>query len=280
MTPRQLANHLRIMAHRIDISNNPSRSMVAAELQRLIRFASRNDVINQVTQNFNKYDIYPPSMKEISKNKYTGTIDSGWELEVEELTGGILKILLNGKKCSSLQDAVLAFKKKDPNFSSSGPSSKSKSSNPSGHIGYKFPGINGDIPYTFRSLEISKDGLFKSDISWTLTTDDGDQFDIRSIVNYRMVESYDSIDNSISSYSVNGKEYGTADNAKDSGAFGKDYDDTILNPDSASDLSFLDFIDRNFSEEWSEWNQEHDIHHMDQQAIDDLYSISDDGRFV
>ena len=76
MTPARLASVLRQIASRIDASENPSKSLVAADLKRLIAaLMGRTKLLNEIDQVFGltknpKISIY--DMKPIGNNKYEG----------------------------------------------------------------------------------------------------------------------------------------------------------------------------------------------------------------
>ena len=59
MTPKELAEELRLIAGRIDISNQPSRSMVASTLKKLLlRVAGRKEVLDQIHQAFSAAGVF------------------------------------------------------------------------------------------------------------------------------------------------------------------------------------------------------------------------------
>lgn len=74
------------------------------------RLASRVDVLRQVDQAFESVGVYPPVMREVSKDVYRGEVDTGWELEVQEAPDGSLRTKLNGKPIPSPLDAAKDFK--------------------------------------------------------------------------------------------------------------------------------------------------------------------------
>ena len=79
------------------------------------RIAGASDVQNAVTQACLPYEVYEPRMKQVGPDTYVGEFDTGWELEVQEVPGNF-KVKLNNRPAKSLDEAVQAFKKKNPLF--------------------------------------------------------------------------------------------------------------------------------------------------------------------
>ena len=82
--------------------------------QRFLRIASRIagrlDVLRQVDSAFESVGVYPPSMNQSGPGVYKGNIDTGWDLEVQEMPNGDLITKLNGKKFPSPVDAAKEYK--------------------------------------------------------------------------------------------------------------------------------------------------------------------------
>jgi hypothetical protein len=74
------------------------------------RWAARTEVLLQIDQAFDKEGVYPPTMNRVGPDKYIGTIDKDWELEVTE-KDSTLEIRLNEKPVKSLTDAAQIYKR-------------------------------------------------------------------------------------------------------------------------------------------------------------------------
>ena len=253
MNPSTIVYHLRRIAAAIDNSAHPSRTLVARDLQRLIRQAGRTDVLLNVERACDAQGVYPPDMKSVGKDTYEGEIDVGWMLNVEEAPDGSVKAQIKDdtgkRRFRGDLDGAISFYKKNK-----GQKAPASSGAFSGSLGFphpdrSLPGI--DVKFTIKHLSMSPDGLFHVivDFHWEAPSASGKNCvnDVTSDTSFRQVPDYDSADNK-TSLIVNGQPATYWHDAEEKGLFDADFmtDSTGRSWEFFHDDEFCDMAMREF----------------------------------